>query len=107
MCPVSFQDKPVLLVLQVKSAFTRIYNKGQHKTHYAAAVSKKSRVSVPDHDDVTSDSEPESDPGLSQDRMVKVKTAVPVKPGTATASQGGGGAGGRGKGRKGRGKGTT
>ena len=73
---------------QVKAAFTRAYNKEQHKTHYAITDIKKSRTSSltdSHHDDnleESPDSEQESD-GVS-DRMVKVKGK------TSTSSSGNG-----------------
>lgn len=85
----------------MKSAFTRTYNKEQHKTHYAAdTVSKKSlRIASYEEQDDSPDTEPESDSGYSQDRMVKVKSTSKGMESKVTSKTGGSHNGGRGKGK--------
>ena len=111
----------IVFGVQVKSAFTRAYNSGHHRTHYAASdmLAKKSRTSsVTDYhgdDEDNPDTEPELDSeDLSQDRMIKAKSRQTSSAlGEATKGskkKGGGREGGKGGGkgdeggRKGKGK---
>ena len=63
------------LLLQVKSAFTRSYNKEAHATPYATtSISKKSRHSTTDdYDDENGDyeSEQESDSDVTSNPMIR------------------------------------
>ena len=87
----------------MKAAFTRAYNKEQHKPHYAAAdsLSKKSRVTIPEDRDGSPDTEPESDSELSQDRMVKMKSSNKGVESKVSSKGGGVSGGGKGKGKAG------
>ena len=67
--------------------------------HYGAdTVSKKSsHITTYEEQDDSPDTEPESDSGLSQDRMVKVKSSSRGTESKVTSNAGGSQSGGKGK----------
>ena len=86
MCNVSWrinQDEKYIFCWQVKSAFTRAYNKESHLTPYSLQVVKKSRRGAGGDSELGEDVETEvresEDEGdnLQTDAMIKVRKHLP------------------------------